>query len=157
MPEWLITALSLAGSALISSIIGLLVRRTESKYDKEQKLNTELMNERLKRQEDEKFEQFHEKLLTELKQALEPIEHKISNLVDNFSEESAASLTILRSKMKTLRDQYLNQGFADIGDKATWNELYDHYKSLGGNHFKEYVDMWKTDVKNLPSEIKDKK
>ena len=39
-------------------------------------------------------------------------------------------------------------------DKASWMELYNTYGKLGGNHFKEYVDGWKDDVKNLPTEKK---
>jgi len=29
-------------------------------------------------------------------------------------------------------------------------ELYNTYKSLGGNHFKEYVNAWKQELEDLP-------
>lgn len=54
--------------------------------------------------------------------------------------------------MKNMRDKCKKQGYADVGDKATFIELYNHYAKMGGNHFIEYVDTWKTEVENLPLE-----
>ena len=119
MSEGIITLLTLAGSALVSALVGLIVKRVEARVDKHQQQDDALKSEHTKRQEEIKFEQFHQMLLGELKEALAPLEEKISKLTHNFSEERAASITTLRSKMKSLRDQYVNQGFADIGDKAT--------------------------------------
>lgn len=52
-----------------------------------------------------------------------------------------ATVTSLRSMMKSLRDRYIQQGYADTGDKGTWNELYEDYAEMGGNHFKQWVDI----------------
>jgi hypothetical protein len=54
--------------------------------------------------------------------------------------------------MKQARDHYMAQGYASASDVASWNELYNTYSKLGGNHFKEYVDAWKADVDKLPRE-----
>ena len=56
--------------------------------------------------------------------------------------------------MKSSRDKYKAQGYADAGDKATWAELYNKYRDMGGNHFREYVNAWKEEVEHLPLEKK---
>jgi hypothetical protein len=50
-----------------------------------------------------------------------------------------------------LRDRYRELGYASRNDKAAWNQLYNDYRDLGGNHFKEDVDQWKDEVNSLPT------
>jgi hypothetical protein len=53
--------------------------------------------------------------------------------------------------MKAILDDCREKGFASTGTKGNWHELYSTYKSLGGNHFKEYVDAWKEELEELPT------
>lgn len=91
------------------------------------------------------------------------IREEVSSIIANVNEikanlvmEKEATIKNMRSQLKSLRDEYERQGYADEGDKATWNELFETYGKLGGNHFKEWVNVWKEDVNGLPSEKKSK-
>ena len=52
--------------------------------------------------------------------------------------------------MKAALIDYRQQGYVSASDKANWTEMYNTYRDLGGNHFKEYVDAWKDEVDQLP-------
>lgn len=152
MLAWLIPILSLIGSALVSAIIGIIVKRVETAADKKRAENLQYREEHFAQEEEQKFNKLKNELGAELKAVVQPLDEKIDKLSQNLEDDRAATITTIRSKMKTLRDQYKEQGFADVGDKATWKELYDHYKKMGGNHFKDYVDQWKLEVEKLPLE-----
>lgn len=110
----------------------------------------------MKEIEDLKHDKYVDELVsvveTSLNKAITPIATDVKEIKNGLTKNQKATITTLRSNMKTLRDQYKNQGYADLGDKATWNELYDDYKDMGGNHFKEYVNIWKEEVNSLPLE-----
>lgn len=101
--------------------------------------------EREKREHQEQIREVVEQVLAPMKKSLETIS-------EEMRVNKIATVATLRSDMKTLRDHYLRQGFADSGDKATWIELFEDYKAMGGNHFKEYVNQWRVDVESLPSQ-----
>jgi len=65
---------------------------------------------------------------------------------------SAGTVTLLRDRMKTSLGFCKKQKWASSSDKANWIELYNTYKTMGGNHFREYVDQWKQQMEMLPSE-----
>ncbi len=83
---------------------------------------------------------------------LKPFEQRMVKIEKNTEDSVAADVLALRCNMKNLRDRVKKQGFADIGDKATFTEIYNKYKAMGGNHFVEYVDKWKEEVEALPTE-----
>jgi len=70
---------------------------------------------------------------------------------------STGTITLLRDRMKSALNFCKIQGWASSSDKANWFELYNTYKTLGGNHFKEYVDQWKQEMESLPTEDEYKK
>lgn len=85
---------------------------------------------------------------------LTPIANDISLIKSNLALNTEGTVTILRNDMKKALDVCKDKGFATVNDKAAWTELYNTYGRLGGNHFKEYVDGWKEEMKDLPSEKK---
>lgn len=129
-----------------------------------------LVNHKIKKgeQQEERRQQDEERLREELRRERREeitqivsnvIENKTKCLVEDVSEikESLAinttgTVTLLRDRMKCSLNYCRNQGYATTTDKANWNELYNTYKSLGGNHFREYVDAWKDEMNSLPSE-----
>lgn len=92
-----------------------------------------------------------------LKEELEPVIAKIDTTEAHVNEvkedlkcNTIGTITLLRDRMKATLDRCKNQGYASSSDLANWHELYNTYKSLGGNHFKEYVDAWKNELETLP-------
>ena len=85
---------------------------------------------------------------------LTPIAKDISLIKSNLALNTEGTVTILRNDMKKAMDVCKEKGFATANDKAAWMELYNTYGRLGGNHFQEYVDGWKEEVRALPTEKK---
>jgi len=94
--------------------------------------------------------------IVRLESNIDRLESKVNTIDSILQEDKEATILNMRITMKTLRDKYVDRGYADAGDKASWEELYNRYAHMGGNHFREYVDQWKYDIQHLPSEQKKK-
>lgn len=134
IPTWLNIFLAFGGSALI----GLVIKEIYQAF----KHNSQHYKQLLK---EEKQKEMAEVLDAKLK----PLEDKIDNSLK-------AHVLTLRCAMKNIRERCVAQGFADIGDRATMKQLYSQYKDLGGNSFKEFVDVWVADVCKLPEKKESK-
>ena len=154
LPSWAIAVISLIGSTIVTTLVGLIIKQSFKKYlDKKEELDSESRRKdaELKMFHDEEKRQQHRADIAEgVTTAIKPLDERLNRIAETLSSDKAATGTNIRATLKSLRDKYVAQGFADVGDKATWEELYNNYRSMGGNHFKEYVDSWRTDVKNLP-------
>lgn len=85
---------------------------------------------------------------------LTPIQKDLESIRDNLALNTEGTVTILRNDMKKSLEVSKEKGFATATDKANWTELYNTYTKLGGNHFKEYVDAWRDEMKDLPPKKK---
>ena len=115
--------------------------------------------EAARRVEEERREQEkNEALMTLINKSLDakltPIAADVATIKSNLSLNTEGTVTLLRNDMKKSLDWYKDRGFATANDKAAWMELYNTYGRLGGNHFREYVDGWKEEVRDLPVEKK---
>lgn len=163
MDNWITAILSafisLVATTAITAIVSTVIKKVvENKleasfqaHDTQLKEHDELMKIRA----DAEHQKRDEEILKAIRKEMAPVSEGISSIKQDLEADRAATVISIRSNMKQLRDKYLKQGFADTGDKATWNELYKNYSALGGNHFKEYVDQWKTEINNLPHDKDD--
>lgn len=138
---------------LLTSIISMLTVLgfgIVMKYFWEDKRAKKIQNteEAKQRAQSERQEETREVFREEMQPLIETIE-QIKNL---STVTSTGTLTLLRDRMKTALNAYKKQGWASSSDKANWFELYNTYKTMGGNHFKEYVDQWKQEVETLSCE-----
>lgn len=83
-----------------------------------------------------------------------PVATDVSQIKSNLSLNTEGTVTLLRNDMKKALDFYKDRGWASTSDKASWMELFNTYRDLGGNHFKEYVNAWKQEIQDLPLEKK---
>ena len=83
-----------------------------------------------------------------------PVAKEVCEIKSNLTLNTEGTVTLLRNDMKKALDWYKDKGYATSNDKASWMELYNTYARLGGNHFREYVDGWKQEVRDLPTEKK---
>lgn len=152
LPAWVITLITLAGSTAITTIVGLIIKY---KFDKEIK-KKEAREATVKAQEEElrdfREKQQREERKKDLTEIIKPLEEKIDNLHNNLDLNTTGTITLLRDRMKCSLNFCKKQGFVTATDIANWMEMYNAYKDLGGNHFREYVDAWKFDMCNLPTE-----
>ena len=172
LPNWANSLLSAVFSLVVVGIIGLIIqhyiKRTLNRRDKEQqeKLDKEtkkqLEYEELKHQKraaerKEEIKDTVDTALTPIKNKIDEIDSKIDTVTDDLNKDREATVVQMRVNMMNLHSLYKKQGFADSHQKATWNELYNKYRDLGGNHFAEYVDAYKDDIEALPTEQKKRK
>ena len=147
MPVWLTILLALGGSTLISLLVTALWKRSAAKIAKIKELEQK-EEDRKRHEEDLKRQaEWETKLLT----LIHPISDKLDQIQEELKLNKAAATTSLRTDLMLLRDRYRDLGYATRNDKAAWNQLYNDYKELGGNHFKEYVNQWKDEIDNLPT------
>lgn len=158
MDNWIIATFSALVSlvltttltAIVSTIIKKIVEKKLDASFKAQNAHLKEHEELMKMRADIEHQKRSEEILMAIRKEMTPVSEGISSIKQDLEADRAATIISIRSNMKQLRDKYLTQGFADTGDNATWNELYNNYSALGGNHFKEYVNQWKTEINSLP-------
>lgn len=149
LDAWIITIITLIISTAISTIVSTTVKRAvDKKMDKnlaEQKELLELRSEKDQRE-------LNARMAETIKEELLPLTEKIDVISTLMSLNKEGTVTLLRESMKQTRDHFLDKGYATTSEVASWHELYNTYKKLGGNHFLEYVDTWKEEIEDLPRE-----
>jgi len=147
MPVWLTVFLALGGSALITLIVNTIWRHSAAKINRIKELEKKAEDDARHEEERRRQEEWEQKVLD----LIHPLSVKLDEIQEELKLNKSATTTSLRTDLMLLRDRYRDLGYASRNDKAAWNQLYNDYKELGGNHFKEYVDQWKEEVNNLPT------
>lgn len=99
----------------------------------------------------------HREIQMTLDPQIQEINISLREINETMKATAAGTVTLLRDRMKCSLEYCKRQGFKTSADWSNWKELYNSYKELGGNHFKEYVNSWHEEMSNLPTHDKDKK
>lgn len=145
-PTWLTIVISVIG--LLSTILGIL--GVTAYISERAKHKAKKDNEAEDTVEQLKHEAYKNELREIIKEEISPVRDDVASIKHNLSLNTKGTVTILRDDMKKSLDFCKERGYASATDKANWNELYSTYAELGGNHFKEYVDIWKKEMEELP-------
>lgn len=137
MPVWLQILLALGGSAVISYVFTQFCISIHHKTDKYKAM--------VKREKQDEMREV-------MQQEMQPLSDKVDAIDRKLGDNTAGTITMLRDRMKCSLNYCRKQGYASASDKANWHELYNSYRELGGNHFREYVDQWKDEMDSLPLE-----
>jgi len=158
LPDWLTIVISIIG--LIGTVLGVL--GISGYLGERARHKAEVKN----KQEDKDIEEKQAAADQRLKESVRgvfqeevgPINKKLDNITSeinkikaDLADNTIGTVTMLRDRMKAIKDECKHEGYASTSTKANWRELYNTYKSLGGNHFKEYVDAWKEELEELPT------
>lgn len=154
---WLTPLISLIMTTIVSGIVGTIVKnlmekKFKEKEEKDKKTRKEY-DELVELRNTKRDEELNDLIIGTINTSIAPIKEKINMIEDITNKNKEGTITLLRNEMKMLMDDYKSRGYASNTDKANWNQLYNTYKKLGGNHFKEYVDQWKHTVDELPKNI----
>ena len=158
MPDWLTIVIAIIG--LIGTILGVLGvsgyigERARHKAEKANKKEDMAEADAIAAQETKLRDNVREVFKQEvhpINVKLDSISKEIEEIKHDLADNTVGTVTILRDRMKAILDDCRDAGFASTSTKGNWHELYSTYKSLGGNHFKEYVDAWKEELEELPS------
>ena len=150
MPLWLSIVIAVTG--LLGTVLGIV--GFSAYWNERMKHKAQKRNDKEDKAEEEMEALKHKKYVDELKtiitNANAPILAEITAIRRDLSLNTKGTVTILRNDMKKSLDFCKDRGYATSSDKANWNELYTTYAELGGNHFREYVDVWKQEMDSLP-------
>lgn len=85
-----------------------------------------------------------------MREEIQPLMKEVDKIEQDLSIDKQATIASIRNEMYNLWKKCEERQTASVTEKANWNELYDAYTKLGGNHFKEYVNQWKNGMDELP-------
>ncbi len=136
MPIWLNILLAILGGTGFSSLVVSAIWNWQK---------TGIQKARDKDEQDQ-LEKIRQIVREENKSAHDKLDAVSAQLDLN----SQGTITLLRDRMKCSLNYCHQQGYKTTTDMANWMELYNSYKNLGGNHFREYVDQWKAGMESLP-------
>lgn len=156
MPVWVQVLSVVAG--IIGTLLGIF--GVSAYINERMKHKATRRNQAEDAREAEIAELMHQKHLNELRAVIREenadIKSDIAMIKDNLALNTKGTVTILRNDMKKSLDsfkaQVKAQGFISRSDKINWNELYNTYAELGGNHFREFVNGWKDELEDIPTE-----
>ena len=151
-PTWAYALITTLITGACSTVVGLIVtyivkRRLGKLKQMEDKVDDEEACEKGKQ-----IKEIVTESLTPVVENIATINTKIDGIINENCKETKATVVTMRIKMDELCTTYTKRGWCNIHEKATWNELYNEYKNLGGNHFDEYVNSWKAAIEKLPDE-----
>ena len=158
MPDWLTIIIAVVG--LLGTVLGVLgisgylgeraKHKAEVKNKKEDRTAAELQAAAEQRLNIAIRKAFKEEVIP-INEKLDAISSEIEGIKQDLADNTVGTVTILRDRMKSILDHCRRDEYASTSTKGNWHELYKTYESLGGNHFKEYVDAWKQELDDLPS------
>lgn len=171
MPVWATVLLSVLGG---TGIVGLITTAIWNHIMNKKKLDAEKIRKYDMEQQDKhtveiirqeinplievlekQFKELNEKIDHNTEKTLQYREATIKSLEENnknLQENTKATIVVLRDRMRCSLNYCNKQGYKTFDDVRIWNELFNEYTDLGGNHFKEYVNSWKQQMDALPME-----
>ena len=130
MNEWLIALITVACSTIISTVVGLVIKRSFDKFfikkEKEEKEKEEQIK-RLKEFESQKEREEHKKDIREaIEEAIAPIKQDLSFI-------KKGTQAGLRHDLCLMADEWLVKGYCPRDVKVDFENLYTQYHNLGKN------------------------
>lgn len=125
--NWIIATISafvsLVATTAITAIVSTVIKKVvEKKLDASFKAHDVYLKEHdelTKMRTDLEHKKLNEEVLAAIRKEMVPVSEGISAIKQDLDADRAATIISIRSNMKQLRDKYLKQGFADVGDVAT--------------------------------------
>ena len=125
--NWIIATISafvsLVATTAITAIVSTVIKKVvEKKLDASFKAHDVYLKEHdelTKMRTDLEHKKLNEEVLAAIRKEMAPVSEGISTIKQDLDADRAATIISIRSNMKQLRDKYLKQGFADVGDVAT--------------------------------------
>ena len=152
MPDWVVTILSLVGSTIITTIIGVIVKHTVSKEFDRQKELTILREEKAK-------EERKKELTQDLVLHLKPLEDKLDAVNSQLEKVTEGTLSSLRNDILTCYYRCREKGYRNDYDYQNIHDLFAAYEILDGNSFiKDVMNRFdrlpiKEDVKDIDAHM----
>ena len=121
--NWIIATISafvsLVATTAITAIVSKVVEKKLEDSFKAQSAHLKEHDELTKMRADLEHKKRRDEILAAIRNEMAPVSEGIAAIKQDLEADRAATIISIRSNMKQLRDKYLKQGFADVGDVAT--------------------------------------
>lgn len=133
MPAWLQIVLALGGSAVISTVIGLLINRGVKRHDdKEAKAKEDArLVEEAKQREQDRLQR--EAWMQEVRNLITPVATDVSDIKSTQKNLCDGTQTTLRLRLREIYDDWMPQKYAPTYIKEDFDRAYQDYHKLGAN------------------------
>lgn len=132
MQDWLITTISLLGSAIvtasITTIVGILIKKFVTKENTKTEELNRLRDEHISRETQEKIE-------TTIREEIKPIIAGMEEINIKVNQIGEGTLSTLRNDILTCYYRCREKGYRNDYDTQNMNDLYNAYSQLHGNSF----------------------
>ena len=139
MSEWLVAVLTLVGSAIISTAVGFLVKRSMSKYfskrDKEQEAKEATLAEAQKIIEAEKEKKLEDTINRVVQAHTDPIDGELEKINTKLGKVADGTLDTLRDRILSSYYKCLEKGYRTQYDIDNVKHMHIDYLALDGNTF----------------------
>lgn len=139
MPDWLIALVSIASSAVVSGVIGYLIKRTLDKYFQKKDKETAEKEEKLvnaeKLLEEKKQEQLEQAIDKVVEKHTDPIDNDLKGIKEKLGKVADGTLDTLRDRILSCYYKCLEKGFRTQYDIDNVDHMYKDYLGLDGNTF----------------------
>ena len=132
MPGWAITLMSIAASAVVSGIVGYLIKRYLNRYFSKRDKENDEKKTKLKELEYMKAEQENERLIQTI---CSKIDEKVKPLENELKAIGGGTLSSLRNDILTCYYRCVEKGYRNDWDYTNIHDLYKSYSELHGNSF----------------------
>lgn len=151
------TILSILSILGVGTVITTLWKEKHAERLKRKEEQSEEHIQAVKKKNEEEYRVVLQQELTPVLESIQATEQHVSEVKEDLKCNTIGTVTLLRDRMKCSLEYCKRRGYTTSTDLANWHELYNTYKSLGGNHFKEYVNAWKDEFESLPMKGENKK
>lgn len=151
------TILSILSILGVGTVLTTLWKEKHAERLKKKEEQSEEHIQAVKKRNEEEYRVVLQAELQPIKESIQATEQHISEVKEDLKCNTVGTVTLLRDRMKCSLEYCKRRGYTTSTDLANWHELFNTYKSLGGNHFKEYVNAWKDEMESLPCEKEKRK
>lgn len=153
MPEWLVALISVGASTAVSTIVGIVLKHSFTRYfEKKDKEKKEQEEEKLRLQKFEK-EESDKKLIetvdSVVKTHTDPIDEELVRITSKLTKVADGTLDTLRDRILTVYYKCLEKHYRSEYDIANVDHMYKDYVALNGNSF---VDDCMQKFRQIPTE-----
>lgn len=146
------TILSILSILGVGTVLTTLWNEKHAERLKKKEEQSEEHIQAVKKRNEEEYRVVLQAELQPIKESIQATEQHISEVKEDLKCNTVGTVTLLRDRMKCSLEYCKRIGYTTSTDLANWHELFNTYKRLGGDHFKEYVNAWKDEMESLPCE-----
>ena len=139
LPQWVLTLISVGASAIVSTVVGIIIKRSFDKYFKKKDKEEADKEEALTRAKELKEAEDQRKLENMINKVVElhtdPIDQKLDEVEDKLTKVANGTVDTLRDRILSSYYKCLEKGYRTQYDFENVHHMNTDYINLDGNTF----------------------